>query len=281
MNPELFEDEDVCEDICGGSEDDDYNALEDEACCGDSTPPGTRTEQPAHLPSIVIDGAHAVADGVANTLSSIQDGANAVAEGVANALSLLQQDGRLSGQLQQMGQGALENVVPKTIPNKENDVHKETQNLGQNILEGVQKLPNGESDGVLRKIKEYKLNLIEQMERERGSSEEGILRKLKEGSTNPDKNLDGTNTNRSSAQKEAQMMMMEALRAIGVLPRPASDNVPTPGATTPVRPSETAPPKPETIPPSHPAAPGAHGERVPVPGATSPGPSAPSEKHRR
>lgn len=202
MNPELLEDEDVCEDICGGTEDDDYNAFEDEACCGDQVPssPGTHTEQPSHLPSILIEGANAVADGVANTLGHIQDGANVVAEGVANALSLLQRDGNLSRQLQQTGQGALENALPKPIPNSKNDVHKEAQN----ILEGAQKLPGGEVDGVLRKIKEYKLNQMEQMERERGKSEEGILSKLKDGATNPDKQLDGTNTNRTSLRKKPE-----------------------------------------------------------------------------
>lgn len=237
MNPELLEDEDVCEDICGGTDDDEYNALEDEACCGDQAPatPSTHSEPPAHLPSIVLDGANAVADSVANTLGRIHDGANAVTEGVANALSLLQRDGSLSRLLQQSGQGALENVIPKPIPDPKNDVHKEAQN----ILEGAQKLQGGAVDGVLRKIKEYKLNQMEQMEREKGHSEESILRKLKEGATNPDKQLDGTNTNRGSSEKEARMMMIEAMRAIGVLPRPASDKVPVPGATTPIAPAES------------------------------------------
>lgn len=268
MNPELFEEND-CEDICGGVEDDAYDAFADEACCGDdipSTSAGARTEQSAHLPSLLLDGINAVSDGVTSSLGALQDGAR---------------------QLQQLGQRMMEEAVPGSMTPQESHGPK------PNKLENTPKLPGGEVDGVLRKIKEYKLNLMEQKERS-GDSSEDIIRKTKQGSNpdkdlrnhdkelstpdkdlrTPDKQLDGSGTSRTDAKKEAQRMMIEALRAVGVLSRPATDNVPIPGATSPVVPSENAPPKPETRPSQQPS------ESIPVPGATSPRPSESPAKPR-
>ncbi|MBY0549549.1 MAG: hypothetical protein K2W95_19890 [Candidatus Obscuribacterales bacterium] len=188
MNPELFEDEDVCEDICGGTEDDEYNALEDEACCGDQIPssPGTGTEQPAQLPNIVLDGANAIGGAIVNALRKpLPDFSNA-------------QD--RTSQLRQLGQGALENAGPKPTPNFENEV-----------------------PGQMHRSKDQKHDLIEQMMREAGNSSESFLRKLQEGN--------GENTNRTDAQKEAQQMIRDALRSLGIIPRSAPHNIPTPGST--------------------------------------------------